>query len=269
MDNHSLETPDVSRPVATSHDDEPCTVSVPEASEFFAAAGLPRTERAIQRFCKKGELKCAFVETPFGSKYLIARSSIDRLILQKQQAQKFAQETTVRDLSRPDATVRDLSRQELDSAGVHEDPPVIAPQANPHQSRHDTGGDDKERQGTTAGPDARDQTIEKLRGEVFDLKVDNAGKQNFIRQLVADREQMMGEVKQISYELGAAQTRVAQLEAPKIIHDMPRPVATVGEDPVMPPHSQAASATGAAGTGSGPAANEEVAPARHRVWWRR
>src|SRR5664280_2114171 len=106
METHSLETHDVSRHVATSHDDEPCTVSVSEASELFAFAGLPRTERAIQRFCKKGELKCAFVETPFGSKYVIAQSSIDRLIIQKQQAQKFAQDTTVRDLSRPDATCR-------------------------------------------------------------------------------------------------------------------------------------------------------------------
>lgn len=110
MDTHSSAPDDVSRLVATS-DDEPCTVSVPEASELFAAADLPRTERAIQRFCKKGELKCAFVETPFGSKYLIARSSIDRLIIQKKQAQKFAPETTSRDLSGPDATGRDMSRQ--------------------------------------------------------------------------------------------------------------------------------------------------------------
>jgi hypothetical protein len=36
----------------------------------------------------------------------------------------------------------------------------------------------------------------------------------------------MGEVKQISYQLGAAQTRVAQLEEPKVSRDPSRQVAT-------------------------------------------
>jgi hypothetical protein len=229
MDTKRRLMDDVSRPVATSHDDEPCTVSVPEASELFADAGLPRTERAIQRFCKKGELKCAFVETPFGSKYLIARSSIDRLIVQKLQARQFAPDTAVRDMTRPDATGRDNSRQETQSPDDPEEPVVPTQEALPHQPSHDTA-DDKERQAATAELEAKDQTIEQLRGEIFDLKVDNAGKQNFIRQLVTDRKEMAAEIKQISYELGAAQTRVAQLEAPKVTYDMSRPVATGAED---------------------------------------
>ena len=223
---------DMSRPVATSHDEEPCTISVPEASELFSIAGLPRTERAIQRFCKKGELKCAFVETPFGSKYLIARSSIDRLIVQKQQAQKFAHDPIVREVSRPDATDRDLSRHTSDVSGVQEEPTVVIPQRDEHQNRHDNVDSDEERQDATDASNEKDNTIEKLRIEIFDLKVDNAGKQNFIRQLATDREQLMGEVKQISYQLGAAQTRVAQLEAPpKSTHDTPRHAATQVEDP--------------------------------------
>ena len=221
----------MSRPVATSHDEEPCTISVLEASELFSIAGLPRTERAIQRFCKKGELKCAFVETPFGSKYLIARSSIDRLIVQKQQAQKFAHDPIIRDVSRPDATDRDLSRHKSDATGVQEEPTVVIPQRDQHQNGHDNVDNDEERQGATDASNEKDNTIEKLRIEIFDLKVDNAGKQNFIRQLVTDREQLMGEVKQISYQLGAAQTRVAQLEGPKSTHDTTRHVATQVEDP--------------------------------------
>jgi hypothetical protein len=267
MQTHSQETDDASRPVATSHDDEPCTVSVPEASELFALAGLPRTERAIQRFCKKGELKYAFVETPFGSKYLIARSSIDRLIVQKQQAQKFAPETNVRDLSRPDATDRDLSRQKPEDESGREEPIIIAPPAEPHHSRRDNDGDDKERQGPTATPDTRDQTIEQLRGEIFDLKVDNAGKQNFIRQLVVDREKLMGEVKEISYELGAAQTRVAQLETPKVTYDMPRPDATDVKTPTAPPEPK--TVTEAADARPSPPAPQELAPVKRRPWWRR
>lgn len=231
MDTYPLETNDVSRPVATGHDDEPYTVSVSETSELFAAAGLPRTERAIQRFCKKGELKCAFVETPFGSKYLISRSSIDRLIVQKQQAQKFASDASGRVKSRPDATDGDKSRQEPEADDLQKESVVPTSQTETHQSSRDTEGDDKERQGATAELAGKDQSIATLKEEIFDLKVDNAGKQNFIRQLVADREQLMGEVKQISYELGAAQTRVAQLEAPKT-YDVSRQDATSTSEPV-------------------------------------
>jgi hypothetical protein len=230
METHLHTADDVSRPVATSHDDEPCTVSVSEASELFATAGLPRTERAIQRFCKKGELKCSFVETPFGSKYLIARSSIDRLIVQKQQAQKFASDTTARDLSRPDATERDRSRRQPDAIPADDNPIGKDTKEELPPTRHDGGGDDKARQRGTAESDDKDQIIEKLRGENFDLKVDNAGKQNFIRQLVANGEKLMGEVKQISYELGVAHTRVAQLEAPKITYDMPRSNEVMAEE---------------------------------------
>ncbi len=109
--------------------------------------------------------------------------SFRALIVQKQQAQKFAQETTVRDLSRPDATDRDTSRQKLDDLSTRDEPAVTVPQADPHQPRHDTGGGDTERQGATAASGTRDQTIEKLRREISDLKIDNAGKQNFIRQM--------------------------------------------------------------------------------------
>jgi len=230
IETHPLEANDMSRPVATSHDEEPCTVSVPEASELFAAAGLPRTERAIQRFCKKGELKWAFVETSFGSKYLIARSSIDRLIIQKQQAQKFARVANGRDLSRPGATSRDKSHDIADDTDISKEPTIFELKANSHESGRDKSSDDMSRQGATTASDARDQIVEKLREEIFDLKVDNAGKQNFIRQLVADRTQLMGEVKQISYELGAAQTKVAQLEAPKT-YDVSRQVATSTSEP--------------------------------------
>lgn len=233
-----METPlhmsdDASRLVATSHDEEPCTVSVPEASELFATAGLPRTERAIQRFCKKGELKCAFVETPFGSKYLIARSSINRLIVQKQQAQKFGSVATNRDLSRPDATERDGSRQPVEPTPDESEPVGKETKAEPLPTSRDDEGDDKKRQATTASPDDRDQVIEKLRAENFDLKVDNAGKGNFIRQLVSNSEKLMGEMREISYELGVAHTRVAQLEAPKTVYDTAEPEEVVVEATIV------------------------------------
>jgi len=81
MTTHEIGVDGVPRPVAADRDDEEYSVSVEEASEMFAAVGLPRTKRAIQRYCKKAELKCVPVDTIYGSKYLITRSSIERLII--------------------------------------------------------------------------------------------------------------------------------------------------------------------------------------------
>ena len=90
-------TPDIARHDATGRDAEQYTVSVPEAAELFTAAGLPRTERAIQRFCEKGGLICAFQETACGSRYLIRQSSIDHLTQQKLQDLSLTPESDRRD----------------------------------------------------------------------------------------------------------------------------------------------------------------------------
>jgi len=70
-------TDDLSRPVATTPDSE-FTLSIEEAVERYARAGLPRTPRSVQRYCAKGHLDCRRVETPFGEKFLITPASIDK-----------------------------------------------------------------------------------------------------------------------------------------------------------------------------------------------
>lgn len=50
-------TDDRSRQVATTPDSE-FTLSIDEALERYAAAGLPRTPRSVQRYCAKGHLQC-------------------------------------------------------------------------------------------------------------------------------------------------------------------------------------------------------------------
>lgn len=70
---------DLSRQAATSPDSE-FTVTIDEALERYARAGLPRTPRSIQRYCAKGHIDCRRIETPFGEKYLISPPSIDKHI---------------------------------------------------------------------------------------------------------------------------------------------------------------------------------------------
>jgi hypothetical protein len=93
-------TDDQSRPVATSPDSE-FTLTIDDALERYARAGLPRTPRSVQRYCAKGHLDCRRIETQFGEKYLISPSSVDKHIAYIEEVRPVA---TSRDLSRPAAT---------------------------------------------------------------------------------------------------------------------------------------------------------------------
>jgi hypothetical protein len=62
-----------SRPAASP--DEPL-LSVEEAADRYAAGNHPRTIRAIQKYCARGDLECQKVETTYGERYLITPSSL-------------------------------------------------------------------------------------------------------------------------------------------------------------------------------------------------
>src|ERR1700747_509548 len=97
---------DLSQPVATTPDTD-FTLSIDEALQLYASAGLPRTPRSIQRYCAKGHLQCRLIETEFGEKYLIAPESVDKHIAY---IEEVRQGTTGPDLSRQAATGRDQTR---------------------------------------------------------------------------------------------------------------------------------------------------------------
>ena len=120
---HCPMTDDQSRPVATSPDSE-FTLTIEDALERYARAGLPRTPRSIQRYCAKGHLDCRRIETQFGEKYLISPASVDKHIA-------YIEEV------RPVATSRDVPRQV--ATGVvtevsHDEPRQEAP-TSPDLSR--------------------------------------------------------------------------------------------------------------------------------------
>lgn len=94
-------TDDQSRQVATTDDSE-YSLSVEEAAERYDHAGHPRTIRAIQRYCAKGDLDCRRRETQFGVKYVITPTSVAKHIAYIEEVRPV---TTGRDLSRQAATV--------------------------------------------------------------------------------------------------------------------------------------------------------------------
>ncbi len=110
-----------SRPAAVA-DEHGYLLSVEEAADRYAAAGHPRTIRAIQKYCRRGDLESQKVETTYGERYLITPASIDRhiaMIIERSQA-------SGREQPRSDAVVRNSEigdRPRLEAAGnVREQP---------------------------------------------------------------------------------------------------------------------------------------------------
>jgi hypothetical protein len=120
---HCPMTDDLSRLVATSPDSD-FTLTIDEALERYARAGLPRTPRSVQRYCAKGHLDCRRIETAFGEKYLISPASVDKHIA-------YIEEV------RPVATSRDMPRLVATSVALkesHDEPRQGAP-TSPDLSR--------------------------------------------------------------------------------------------------------------------------------------
>ena len=112
-------TDDLSRPVATSPDSD-FTLTIDEALERYARAGLPRTPRSVQRYCAKGHLDCRRIETPFGEKYLISPASVDKHIAYIEEVRPVA---TSRDVPRQVATTVAVGRKPRRAATAGTDKP--------------------------------------------------------------------------------------------------------------------------------------------------
>ena len=96
-------------------DEHSYLLSVEEAADRYAAAGHPRTIRAIQKYCRRGDLESQKVETTYGERYLITPASIDRriaMIMERSQA-------SGREQPRLDAIVRKGETKD----GLQLDPP--------------------------------------------------------------------------------------------------------------------------------------------------
>ena len=139
--------------------DSDFTLSIDEALQLYATAGLPRTPRSVQRYCAKGHLQSRLVETEFGEKYLISPASIEKHI-------SYIREVTPatgRDLTRPGVTSRatEQSREVIE--------PATATTADPSQP-------------VATGPDTS-RFLERLEGENEFLRKQISVKDDQIKDL--------------------------------------------------------------------------------------
>jgi len=154
-------TDDTSRHVATSPDSD-FTLTIEEALEQYARAGLPRTPRSIQRYCAKGHLDCRRMETAFGEKYMISPASIAKHIA-------YIEEV------RPVATSRDEPRH-------------AATAVAPEESQHDQPQDgpttpDQSRPVATEYVQQLEKRLEEKDGEIVFLRTEVGVKNDQIKDL--------------------------------------------------------------------------------------
>jgi hypothetical protein len=120
MTDEQLRTDATSRERSPDHE---YSLSVEQAAELYAAAGHPRTKRAIQKYCALTKLDCHKVETETGEKYLVAPYSVERHIAYINEVRTDA---TSRDQTRTDASVRVLENNDGQSANSNEQPRLDA-----------------------------------------------------------------------------------------------------------------------------------------------
>jgi hypothetical protein len=131
-----MDTIDTSRPVATSSDSD-FTLTIEDALALYAAAGIPRTPRSIQRYCAKQHLSSRRIETEFGEKYMITRASVEKHIAYI----KEVTPATSRDLPRLVATTvaaentDDMRRQEPPTTPDHQRPVATSPDLSRYVAR--------------------------------------------------------------------------------------------------------------------------------------
>ena len=175
---------DTSRNDAAERDQARHTLSAEETSVIFADAGVPRSVRTVQRYCKKGHLACITVDTEISEKYLIDRNSVERRIKELQQLDRILRSTV-------DATSREETRH---AAAGHA------------TSRHD-------------GSEYTTGKIAELEQENLQLTIDRAAKEQVINHLVNERKEHVAQLTEQGRQIGILETRLKQIEAPR---DQPR-----------------------------------------------
>jgi hypothetical protein len=111
-----------SRTDASSRDrsaDHQYTLSIEQTAELYDQAGLPRTIRAIQKYCALSKLDCHKVETEIGEKYLVAPYSVERHIAYINEVRTAPNN---RDQTRTVASVRTMPNKDRGAANSNEEP---------------------------------------------------------------------------------------------------------------------------------------------------
>lgn len=180
-------------------------LTIEEASQLFADAGVPRSQRTITRFCQLGDLDCLRVETEKNFKWLVDENSATKRIEGLKQALNFTKKP-YQDMSSYVETISETQ---------------------PDISRHDEYVKDLDHV-DNENEYLRTQ-VEELENEVMHLRIDKAAKEQVITQLATERKDFISQMKDMSFELGQASLKLEMLEAPRPVTNASH-VETDGEN---------------------------------------
>ena len=129
-----IDTPGLGRP---QQDDDQLrhTLTVHQVSEQIAAAGVPRSERQIKRYCESGFLDAKKVPGPTGDQWFVAPIALPRLIgdLQQWQMQREGRSET-RPAATEFVTPEKTNEHVADTPGLGRPQPAVT--ASDSQSGH-------------------------------------------------------------------------------------------------------------------------------------
>jgi hypothetical protein len=199
MPNELNDQLNTSQDMSRQHDLSKYTLTVEEASHLFSNAGVPRSPRTIDRYCKSGHLVCVKIDTERNEKYLITPESVTERIKELQQVASTGHVEAQRDMSRHVESEPDMSR---------------------HDAMHDQLTNDEKLK--------LEERIRELERENFDLQITNRAKDYFVDELKKEREyfeavrqDMTQKLIEQSQRVGELQVKVLQLEAPRHGHGKP------------------------------------------------
>jgi uncharacterized coiled-coil protein SlyX len=120
------DTPGLGRP-QQDDDQQRHTLTVHQVSEHLAAAGVPRSERQIKRYCESGFLDAKKVPGPTGEQWFVAPAALPKLIgdLQQWQIQRAGRGET-RPAVTESVTPEKSSEQNSDLPGPGRPQPAAA-----------------------------------------------------------------------------------------------------------------------------------------------
>ena len=176
-------------------------LTIADAVELFAQLGTPRSKRSVQRFCEQGHLDCVRIKGPRGDQFFIGRESVVRYAEELRQIEAIA---ALGDEARHDAPHHAAARLNAPQRDTPMKAAAPVPPREPNES----------------------ETVLRLKDENLNLRIDNRAKEFAIaelnRRLNEDRDKFVRAMQDMSYKLGAAEARLAQIEAPKTDDDTAR-----------------------------------------------
>ena len=188
------------------------SLTIPQAVELFARLDVPRSKRSVQRFCEQGHLDCVRIKGARGDQFFINRESVERYAEELRQIEAVA---TIGAEPRHDAQQHAVARNSAPTSESATSASVADPVP------------------TQTSATETEATIQKFKDEMLNLRIDNRGKEQAINFLTEQAREKDQHLHDLSYRLGAAETRLAQLEAPKAHDDAERQTAPEpASDPV-------------------------------------